>query len=156
MTKYYWKYAQLLKKNTSAGSIFVDVFSGQQQLVKPLIVVVKAVSGDNDGGTSESDVSLTMATTGTNKNFMNKTTEGTLILPSKDDLQKFKTLDIGNFILGDGDKITLRRSHIGVNGTVVVEIRALISTYALPTVTLGVFIENSNLYFNNIVGEVEN
>nr|BDI55279.1 MAG: hypothetical protein [uncultured archaeon] len=156
MTWWFWKYAEQLKKNTMAGAIYIDITTGKQQLFKILTLVVKAVSGDNSGGISVTDVFLELASTGTNKNFINPTTAGTVILPDIDDyLESFQTLGIRGFVLGDGDKIILRRNYIAVDGQIIVEVRGLLSTNAKPNIKLTAFTESSNLYHNEIVGVIE-
>lgn len=155
MTWWYWKYAVSVKKTVGAGDVIINIFSGKQQILEPIILVVRGKTSDDTVGTSESSIIMSLDTTSTSVFVLQNEEEKNIILPSRDYLSSFQTIPLREIILCDGDYMTMWRTFIGVNGLINFEIRARLSTNEPPTVTLGSNNEIDVSYHNEIIGVLE-
>lgn len=155
---HYWKYSEVLERITTSGAIGVLITTAEQQLLKPIMFSIESTVGDDTGGTSESHMSVNLQPSGSDVILLN-TVENSIFLPCPDYLGRFKTVDIKDFILGDGDQILIARTFMNVGSIISVNVRALLSNYALPTITMFGTVITSPTYpaaFQNaIVGKIE-
>ena len=159
MTWWYWKYSEVLERITTAGAIAVVITTSKQQIIRPLAITISSISGDDDGGTSETTAILNFEPSSANIYFLRGETNTLISLPSDDYLGRFETVDLKGFVFAEEDELFLGRTYMSVGGKILFTVRALLSSYALPTVTISssviTNVAASANYQNDIVGVME-
>lgn len=160
MKKYVWKYTEEVHRTNSDGSVGIILTSGSQQIIDFLMLAIdnNGLGGDDAGGTSKTSVFLRTDSISTKIEIMNEDLEERVILPNQDYLSTFSCTDLTKIPLLDGDAMIAYRTFIpDLNGSITFEIRALLSSYELPTITYYDSMNNARgtLHFNEIVAEVK-
>lgn len=146
-----WKYTVKIKASGAAGDLGIQILPSPQQIIKDFTIIYEVISGD--GGGSATFIYYYTDTPTTFVKILDGYTGTTLYIPNNDLVATFAGVNIRDLILLSGDKLYVGRTAKAVNGVDQIEIRATLSTYALPTVTvIAGTIDTS--YFNEIVAVI--
>lgn len=159
MKGYLWIYTEDILRKTDNGIVGINIFAGKQQTIKPILAVVRAQSGDDAGGTSGTTISF-KTDDGSISKLVEDETDGHLFLPNEDYLSSFKKSNLEQMLLVGNDVLRIYRTHIThTTGFIRIEVRAILSIYARPTLTYVDATKNERynvtIYQNKIRGVIE-
>lgn len=157
MKGYLWQYSEWVNRKNSAGNVGVNIVAGKQQTIKPILMVLRTIAGNDTGGTSLTSVYYSTEFHASRGYLLEEELTEDVFLPNEDYLSSWKGVNLENVFLMGGDKIVMFRNYIASTGSILVEFRGILSTYALPSITYYDATNNESHLreFNDIIGVIE-
>lgn len=156
MTYYLWRYGEYIKRINSDGEVGIQFYVSKQTIAKIVYLLVRLypTSVENAGGTSTTNVNISLTGSSYDIYVLEGEETNDVILPNQDYLGGFGKISLENILLSPDDKLQCWRTHIQQNSFVIFELKVLLNSYAKPTITYygGAGNQRGSLYYDQIIG----
>ena len=159
MKGWLWTYDVKIVKDVSQATANVSIMPAKQQIMKILLIGIQA---DNYAAARNIDayLQLNVTTLGIWEYLFKKDMDSEqLLYPTPDEIAQFGSVDIDRIYLTDEDELVISNSVLDVGKYFRINIRAILSNYALPTIEyergLSSTGQTETVYQNKIRGVIE-
>ena len=140
-----WVYSATLEKITADGTILISFQPATTNSIQPTFFQFDEQEGKDTGGTSQITINIVSARSGLTDAILNAVTGSDFILDNS------RMASFTEKIVSRLDTMAIYYSFMDTGGTILLEIRAWLTSYQLPTVTLDVGTVVDRLWSNYIV-----
>lgn len=154
MQKYAWSWYGTVKRNTSIGTGGVYFATPKQCIMNILSIYSERQLGIRDFTYT---VKQYMAASSTlSLKYVDAEETNSFSFPNKDYIGGFGLLPHDNILVFQGDQFAIEAGNMDINGQIKVEIRAILSNYALPTTSTPYGADNTITKISSkIIGVIE-
>ena len=159
MKGYLWVYDGKITKTVGAGGVNLRIVPAKQQIMKVLLIGIQV---SNLAAPQQVDAYLQMNPddNGVWEFLFKRDMDNELfVYPAPDDIGQFGSISIDRIYLADEDDLVITILSLGVTNWIRINVRAIISDYALPTLEYQYSTADKNttniIYQNKIRGVIE-